>query len=160
MTTNEMIKLPAPSADPLSATSNASSCGSEPRLLLEDTFEEILPLVGAVPVAGPPVIPFVGAWALFVLMLTGPFLLLVTLGFAELIVVAIIAAVLAPPYFLVRLVRRYLTRHPERRAPVDRFPARHPIAVSLLPESPDALVSGVRLSDTPGPHIDNPYIVT
>jgi hypothetical protein len=160
MSTEEMIKRPAPRADhPFGATSDASSCGSEPPLLLE-TLDEILPLVGAVPVAGPPVIPFVGAWALFVLMLTGPFLLLVTLVVAELILVAIVAAVLAPAYFLVRLIRRHLTRHSEQRAHADRFSARHPIAVSFLPESPDAWFSGVRLSDAPGPDIDNPHIVT
>ena len=41
-------------------------------------LEEVLPLIGVVAMAGPPVVFIVVPWVLFALMLVGPFLLLVT----------------------------------------------------------------------------------
>jgi hypothetical protein len=78
---------------------------------LEERLEEIVPLVCFVPVAGPPAIFLVGPWVLFALMLTGPFLLLVTFVLAGVAVVAIAAPILAPPYLLVRCLRTRGTRH-------------------------------------------------
>ncbi|MGZ4184771.1 MAG: hypothetical protein ACXVFA_05945 [Solirubrobacteraceae bacterium] len=66
---------------------------------------EIVPLVGFVPVAGPPAIFIVGPWLLLVLMLAGPFLLLVTLAAIALclaVLVSFIGAILATPYLLAR----------------------------------------------------------
>jgi hypothetical protein len=52
---------------------------------------EIVPLVGFVPVAGPPAIFILAPWLALVLMLAGPFLLLVTLA-----AIALCAAVFVP----------------------------------------------------------------
>lgn len=83
----------------------------------EERLEEIVPLIGFVPVAGPPVFLVVGPWVLFALMLTGPFLLLVTFVLAALILVAIVAGAVAPAYLLVRHVRRHRASQRERHLP-------------------------------------------
>jgi hypothetical protein len=72
---------------------------------LGDQFAEVLPLVGAVFVAGPPVLVAWAGTALFALMLAGPFALLVTLVVAVLAAAALVTlagAILASPYLLVR----------------------------------------------------------
>jgi hypothetical protein len=80
-----------------------------------DMVAEIVPLVGTVYVAGPPVLV---AWAgivLFALMLAGPFALLVTFVVvfaAAAALVTLAGAILATPYLLIRHFRRRLA---ERR---------------------------------------------
>jgi hypothetical protein len=76
---------------------------------------EVLPLVGAVYQAGPPIFL---AWAgivLFALMLAGPFALIVTLVVVLAAVAGLVAlagAILATPYLLIRHVGRGLAeRH-------------------------------------------------
>jgi hypothetical protein len=125
-----MIKPPLrPSvSDQPSATPSASS----PESMLPtvgERLDEILPLISFVPVAGPPVIFLVGPWVLFVLMLTGPFLLLVTFVLAGVILVVTTATVLAPPYLLVRHLRRHSARRLERHTPVHPSRALPPIGV-------------------------------
>ena len=83
----------------------------------EDRLEEILPLIGFVPVAGPPVFLVVGPWVLVALMLTGPFLLLVTFALAAFILVTVAAGALAPAYLLVRHIRSHRARERERHLP-------------------------------------------
>ena len=116
MTTTQLIQPPPPLPSvghPRSAPSNPPPSEFTPSSL-EERLDEVLPLIGVVPVAGPPVIVFVGAWALFVLMLTGPFLLLVTLLLVAVILVAISAAFLAPPFLFIRHLRRHRRRAPHR----------------------------------------------
>jgi hypothetical protein len=69
---------------------------------------EILPVIGAIFVAGPPVVPAGIATVLLALMLAGPFALAVALCLVFLAAVAVVAlagALLASPYLLVRHVR-------------------------------------------------------
>jgi hypothetical protein len=82
---------------------------------LGEQFAEVLPLVGTVFVAGPPVLVAWAGTALFALMLAGPFALLVTLVVVVLAAAALVAlagAILATPYLLVRHFRPRLA---ERR---------------------------------------------
>jgi hypothetical protein len=91
-----------------------------------ETLDETLPLVGAVPVYGPPVVFLVGPWLLLALMLAGPFALLVTfvvLFAAAAALVGLIGAILAAPYLLVRHLRGYRTSHTSMRAPAPRLVA-------------------------------------
>ena len=72
---------------------------------LGDQLADVLPLVGTVFVAGPPVLLVWAGTALFALMLAGPFALLVTLVVVVLVAAALVAltgAILATPYLLVR----------------------------------------------------------
>jgi membrane associated rhomboid family serine protease len=81
---------------------------------------EILPLVGAVPVYGPPVVVVAGPWLLLALMVAGPFAVLFTLVVlvaAAAALVGLIGGILAAPYLLVRRVRAYQAGHASMRAP-------------------------------------------
>jgi hypothetical protein len=82
---------------------------------LGDLFAEVLPLVGTVFVAGPPVLAAGAGTVLFALMLAGPFALLVTLVVAVAAAAALVTlagAILATPYLLLRHLR---VRLAERR---------------------------------------------
>ena len=88
-------------------------------------LDELLPVIDVVPVAGPPVLFLAAPWLLLVLMLAGPFALLVTLAVlvvATVLLVALAAAVagalLASPYLLARRVIAHLAARPRRTAPV------------------------------------------
>jgi hypothetical protein len=88
---------------------------------LGDLFAEVLPLVGTVFVAGPPVLVACAGTVLFALMLAGPFALLVTLVVAAAAVVTFAGAILATPYLLFRHFRLRLAkrRHvAENSAPI------------------------------------------
>jgi hypothetical protein len=83
-------------------------------------LDEILALIGVIPVYGPPVVLVAGPWLLFALMLAGPFALLFTLVVvlvAAAALVGLIGAILAAPYLLVRHLRGYLAGHASMRAP-------------------------------------------
>jgi uncharacterized RDD family membrane protein YckC len=93
--------------EPISATASAPPT-------LGDMLADIVPVLGTVFVAGPPV--FV-AWAgtvLLALMLAGPFALLLTLILvlvAAAAVVTLAGAILSSPYLLVRHLRGHRGRH-------------------------------------------------
>jgi hypothetical protein len=78
---------------------------------LGDLLAEVLPVVGTVFVAGPPVLVAWAGTVLFALMLAGPFALLVTLVVALAAAAALVmlaGAILATPYLLIRHFRRRL----------------------------------------------------
>jgi hypothetical protein len=88
-------------------TEPSSPLASRPPSLRDDVAE-ILPVVGAIFVAGPPVFVAWTATVLFALMLAGPFALAVTFVVvlvAATAVIALAGAVLATPYLLVRHFR-------------------------------------------------------
>jgi|SRR5215208_3029847 len=85
-----------------------------------ETLDETLPVVGVVPVHGPAAILVAGPWVFIALMLTGPFALLFTLVAllaAGAAIVALIGAILAAPFVLVRHVRRHRAARESMHAP-------------------------------------------
>ena len=89
-------------------------------------LDETLPLVGAVPVYGPPVVLLAGPWILLALMLAGPFALLVTfvlLLAAAAALAGLIGVILAAPFLLVRHLREHRADHAPVRAPAARLVA-------------------------------------
>jgi hypothetical protein len=89
-----------------------------------DMLRGILPLIGVVAVAGPPVVFLAAPLVLFALMLTGPFVLVVTLvlvAVAGLVavaaLVALAGAIAVAPYRLVRHLRAHHGRHVRTGAP-------------------------------------------
>jgi sterol desaturase/sphingolipid hydroxylase (fatty acid hydroxylase superfamily) len=76
-----------------------------------DMLDAVLPVVGVVAVAGPPVIALAAPWLLLVLMLSAPFAVLVAFAVVAVVALAALAAlagIVAAPYVLVRhLHRRY-----------------------------------------------------
>jgi hypothetical protein len=116
MNTTALIRPPAAAgraAQRSDAGYDASPSASERRTFGE-VFAELVPLVGAVPGEGPPVIFVAGPWLLLVLMLSGPFAFLVVLVIfmvvAATVLVALAAAILAilrAPHLLFRRLRRH-----------------------------------------------------
>jgi hypothetical protein len=96
---------------------------------VREMLAEIGPLVGVIPVAGPPLILLVGPWVLFALLVAGPVTLLLTIVIfllaVRLLIVAL-AAIVASPYLLVRHLRAARARHSTSSAPVQPVPANRP----------------------------------
>ena len=93
----------------------------------DEMLDEILPLVGAVPVYGPPIVLLAGPWLLLCLMLAGPFAVLVALVVflaAVAAAVALIGAILAAPYLLARHLRRSWAARASMRGQAPRLVAR------------------------------------
>lgn len=126
MTTTELITPPRASSPPepgSDARRNARPAASA-NPSFGEMLAETLPLIGAIPVYGPPVVLLAGPWVLLALMLVGPFALLVTLVVvlaAAAAVVGLVGAILATPYLLVRHLHGYWARHASMRAPVTRL---------------------------------------
>jgi hypothetical protein len=82
---------------------------------------EVLPVIDTVYIAGPPLVLAWAATVLFALMLAGPFALVVALSLvvvAAAAVLALVGAIVAAPYLLVRHLRaRWADRAVSRPAP-------------------------------------------
>jgi hypothetical protein len=111
---------------------------NDPHQLTGRTMDrEISPLIGAVPVEGPPAILLAVPWLLLVLVLAGPFALLLTIVVAMLaaaLLVTALAAIVASPFLLVRHLRAVRARaaaepQPEKPAAAGRAPV--PTSVSV-----------------------------
>jgi hypothetical protein len=136
MTTTELLTPPGshaaePSKD---APADAHPPWSEHPTRAE-TPAEIVPVIGVVAVAGPPVVLLAGPLVLLALIIAGPFLLLLTLVavlVASAVVLALIGAILASPYLLVRHLRdRRAVARSSSRAPAPRLvPAGSPQAAA------------------------------
>jgi hypothetical protein len=93
---------------------------------------EISPLIGAVPVEGPPAILLALPWLFLVLLLAGPFALLLTIVVAmvaAVVLLAALAAIVASPVLLVRHVRAGRAPHAAPRPAKTTAPS--PTTVSL-----------------------------
>jgi hypothetical protein len=90
--------------------------------------DEIRPLIGAVVVAGPPMVFLAGPLTVGTLMLAGPFALMVTLVLVAIVaaaaLVALAGVIVAAPYLLVRHLRGHRRREVHAAAP-----ARHLVAL-------------------------------
>jgi hypothetical protein len=122
MTTTELITPPRASRPP-EPWSDAPR-DARPAVSADPPLGEMLaethPLIGVVPVAGPPVVLVAGPWLLLALMVAGPFALLFTfvlLLVAAAALVGLVGAILTAPFLLVRRVREHRARHASLRAP-------------------------------------------
>jgi len=96
----------------MNTTEHISPTASGPPTL-GDQLAEVLPVIDAVYVAGPPVLVAWGGTVLFALMLAGPFALLVTFVVALAAAAALVTlagAILATPYLLIRHFRLRLAK--------------------------------------------------
>ena len=123
MNTTAQIRPPRTPSGPKQPTDqrrSAHAAASE-RPTFGEVLAEIVPLIGFVPVAGPPVVFVLGPWLLLVLVLAGPlawlFALVVVMIVAATVLAALAAAILAAPYLLVRHLRRHRAPHASISAP-------------------------------------------
>ena len=96
-----------------------------------DPMRDLDPVVGVVPGEGPAIILLAGPLVLFALALTGPFLLLLTLVallVACAVLVALVGAVVASPYLLVRRFGRRVAHRTSPLAPVARATSIRPMS--------------------------------
>jgi hypothetical protein len=94
---------------------------------------ELIPLLGAVAFAGPPVALIAVPWLLLVFLLIGPFALLLTAVVAcvlAVLLVALLAAIAVTPYLLVRRLK------PFRLPTTGRIPSWSPRSFSSMAPSP------------------------
>jgi hypothetical protein len=87
-------------------------------------FDERAPMIGAPAFFGPPIIFVLGPWLLLVLLLIGPFALLFTgllVLAAAASLMAVLVAVIASPYLLIRHLRARGTVHAKPHAQPHRF---------------------------------------
>jgi hypothetical protein len=122
MTTTELIRAPRVPIPPVPWSDEGGNAGAAASAdpTVGEAIDETLPLIGAIPAYGPPVVLLAGPWLLLALMLAGPFTLLVTLVVllaAAAALVRLIGAILAAPYLLVRHLRGYRAGHASMRAP-------------------------------------------
>ena len=96
--------------EPISRTASAPPA-------LGDMLDDMVPVLGTVFVAGPPVLVAWAGTVLLALMFAGPFAFLVTLivvMVAAAALVTLAGAILATPYLLVRHLRGHRVRHTTR----------------------------------------------
>ena len=125
MSTTSLISPPAP-----------ARVEDSPRF--GELLDDLLPVIGVVFVAGPPVVFLAGPLVLGALMLAGPFALAATMVLvvvvalvAAAVLVALTAAVVATPYLLVHRLREHREGHPHIGSPVRQLVAvesRHGVA--------------------------------
>lgn len=116
MTTTELIKQPRGSLSPAAPASPT----------VGEVLAETVPLVGVIPVAGPPAVLLAVPWLLFGLMLVGPFALLATtvvLLVVAAVLVRLVCLVLAAPHALFRHLHEYRGSHVSKRTPARRLVA-------------------------------------
>jgi hypothetical protein len=98
-----------------------TSTAPSERPTVGETLAELVPVIGLVPQAGPPVVFVLGPWLLLVLTVAGPlawlFALVVVTIVAATVLAALTVAVLSAPYLLVRQLRRQRARHASVNAP-------------------------------------------
>jgi hypothetical protein len=154
-TAAQLTHAPPQSAPPRPIAQRRPGSASPDLPTWGELFDESARLLGVPAFFGPPIIFVLGPWLLLVLLLIGPFLLLVTFALTALVLVAVTAAILAPPYLLVRCLGDYRTRRPSRRPLVNQLRKRHAIGPRSL-----ARRHGARLIDSPAAHPRQPRTVT
>jgi len=91
---------------------------------LDDGLQDIVSLLGVVPLAGPPIILLAVPLVLFGLLITRPALLLLTLVVLLLACAALLTlagAIVASPFLLARRLRRHRLARTQRSAAAARF---------------------------------------
>jgi hypothetical protein len=129
MNTTAQIRPPRTPSGPKQPTDQRRSAhvAASERPTFGEVLAEIVPLIGFIPVAGPPLVFVLGPWLLLVLMLAGPlawlFALVVVMIVAATVSAALAASILAAPYLLVRHLRRHRARHASISPPAARVVA-------------------------------------
>ncbi|HEY2771736.1 MAG TPA: hypothetical protein VGI87_14270 [Solirubrobacteraceae bacterium] len=113
-TTRQTTHTPPDSATAHPVAGRRLRAASPEHLTLGRVFDERAPLISAPAFFGPPVMFVLGPWLLLVLMLIGPFALIVTIVLAVAVagaVLALLAAVIASPFLVIRHLHGHGTLH-------------------------------------------------
>ena len=120
-TTLQPTHAPRQSATPRPIAPRRRGSASPDRPTWGEVFDETAPLIGAPAFYGPPIIFVLGPWLLLALMLAGPFALILMVLLALAVaagLLAVLVAVIASPYLVVRHLHTHGTIHAKPRAPL------------------------------------------
>ena len=120
MTTTEPL-TPPPPARATTPWADAAPSTPDERPTFREILDDVLPVIGVIFVAGPPVVFLAAPWLLLALMLSGPFALVVAfvvVALAAAALLATLAAICAAPVVLVRRLRRSYRSTQPTGAPV------------------------------------------
>jgi hypothetical protein len=109
MNTTAQIRLPRPAVETEQRTEPRRSARASERPTFGEMLAEVVPVIGVVPVAGPPAVFVLGPWLFLVLMLAGPFAFLVALVVVMLVAAAVLAALAAAGWYGARRRTRTAT---------------------------------------------------
>ena len=117
----QLTHAPPRSATPRPIAAWLRGSASSDRPTWGEVFDARTSLIGAPAFYGPPIIFVLGPWLLLVLLLVGPFALVLTILLALGVAagpLAVLVAVLASPYLLIRHLRAHGMVHAKPRAPL------------------------------------------
>jgi hypothetical protein len=117
-TTPQLTHARPPSATARTIAPRRRGSASPDQLTWGEVFDEGAPLIGAPAFFGPPISFVLGPWLLPVLLLIGPFALILTILLAMAVaagLVAVLVAVIASPYLLMRHLHGHGIVHPRAR---------------------------------------------
>lgn len=132
-TTPQLTPAPPQSATPHPIAAVAGPTSAD-RPTWGEVFAQTAPIIGAPAFFGPPVIFVLGPWLLLVLLLIGPFALILTLVLALALagaVLAVFVAVIAGPYLFIRHLHAHGTVRAKPHASVHPIP-KHPVSSGRL----------------------------
>jgi hypothetical protein len=137
-TTPQLTKTPPQSATPRPMIPRRGSASAD-RPTWVEAFDETAPLIRVPAFFGPPVIFVLGTWLLLALLLIGPFALVLTLLLVLAVaagLVAVLAAVIASPYLLIRRLRSHGMAPAMPRVPLHLFRTHRVSSVRLSSAQP------------------------
>lgn len=108
-TTEPLTPAPATATSPRGDGAHKAALAPSESPTFRDMLDDVLPVIGVIFVAGPPVIVLAGPWLVLVLMLSGPFALVVAFVLVGLVAAALlvtVAAIVVAPFVLVRRLHR------------------------------------------------------
>jgi hypothetical protein len=123
-TTPQLTDVPPRSGTSRPVASRRLGSASRARPTWIEALSETAPVIGAPAFFGPPIIFVLGPWLLLVLLLIGPFALVLTLLLvlaAAAALLAALVAVIASPYLLIRHLHAQGMAHEKPRARVQVF---------------------------------------
>jgi hypothetical protein len=112
------------SATPRTIAPRQQGVASPDHLTWGERIAETAPIIDVPAFYGPPIIFVLGPWLLLVLLLIGPFALIFTLLLvlaAAAGLLAMVVAVIASPYLLIRHLHTHDMAHAKSRAPLHLF---------------------------------------
>lgn len=133
-TAAQITHAPPDSATPRHIAPPQRDSASSEHLTWGQVFDETTPGIGAPAFFGPPVSFVLVPWLFLVLLLMGPFALVVTLVLVLALaagMLALLVAVIASPYLLIRHLHAHGTVHAKPRASLHPF-RNHRVSVGRL----------------------------
>lgn len=123
-TTPQLTHAPSQTATPRPTAPQRRDPASPDPATWDKTFYEATSIIDAPAFFGPPISFVLGPWLLLVLLLIGPFALVLTIVLALAVaagLLVVLVALIASPYLLIRHLHAHGMAHAKPRAPLHLF---------------------------------------